>query len=130
MRCLKPTWIINYVFRGCNDHVTVARAVNVLAYVLKSGQDSVIFADNKIQIFELGSHPDLSNLPADRVKIAFCGGPPGEYTTRNGTLLSFLVDRFVWEIIHGDTQVFVKLKALIGRGAIMDSEHWMSIYEK
>lgn len=126
---VKPTWVIQWIFEARNDDITVARASNFLAYVLKSGQDSVIFANNKIQIFELGAHPDLCEIPADRVKIAFCGGPPGKYTTYKGTLLSLLVDRCVWEMIHGDIRMFDKLTKLVGRGYSIGPDDWYKFDE-
>jgi len=127
MQRLKPSRVIQYVFEAANDDITVRRAVNVLAYVLKSSEDTVIFANNKIQLFELGSHPDLGNLPADQIKIAFCGGPPGDYTTYKGTLLSLLVDRIAWEIVHGNVTIFEKLREIVGRNVVITSDDFYGV---
>ena len=126
MRYLRPTWVISYVFEERNDDLTVSRAINFLSFILRSSEDTVIFANNKVQLYELGSHPELRDLPADRLKIAFCGGPPGKYTTYNGTLLSLLVDRVAWEIVHGNRRIFEQLRRVIGRSVVMMPENWFT----
>ena len=127
MRSLRPTWVINYVFNERNDDITVSRAINFLSFILRSSEDTVIFADNKVQLYELGSHPELRDLPADRLKIAFCGGPPGKYTTYNGTLLTLLADRVAWELVYGNTKVLEQLKRVVGRRVVIMSKDWYEV---
>ena len=124
MYCVKPTSLITNIFSRKNT-VSVARVANMLAYTLKSADDSVIFGGQKVKIYELGAHPDLQDLPADTIMIRFCGGPPGAYTTYSGSLLTYLMDRVIWEEVHGSTKILKHLWSLLG--TFGGSLSWMTI---
>jgi hypothetical protein len=115
------------VFNSDTTAITVARAVNMLSYVMKSRGDRVMFADKKIYVFELGEHPELTNLPADRVKLIFCGGPPGAYNTYKGSLLSLLIDRIMWEEIHGSVTMVNNLETILRRRIDIHYPNWMEL---
>jgi len=130
MYCLKPTALIASVFDTKNT-VSVSRVSNMLAYTLKSGDDTVIFGGQNVKIHELGAHPDLQDLPADTIMIRFCGGPPGAYNTYSGSLLTYLIDRVVWEEVHGATGALRQLWSLLGITTnITKADHWMPIDEQ
>ena len=129
MYCVRPTSLIAGVFNTKNT-VSVARVANMLAYTLKSGDDSVIFGGQQVKIHELGAHPDLRDLPADTILIRFCGGPPGAYSTYTGSLLTYLIDRVIWEEVHGDVAALRQLWSMLGYTTnITSTENWMTIDE-
>lgn len=122
---LRPTYIMETVFNSDTSDITVARAVNMLAYVLKIRGTQVVFAGEKIHVFDLGEHPELCGLPADSIKLTFCGGPPGAYNTYNGSLLSLLIDRIMWEEIHGSLTMVDNLQTLLRRRIDFYYTNWM-----
>jgi hypothetical protein len=107
--------------------LTVSRAINTLAYALKSSDETVVVAGRKIQIYELGAQQDICHMLARNLKIVFIGGPPGAHERYEGTLLTMLMDRIIWEEIHGSTMTTKILETLLGHrlqtDAIVD---WMT----
>jgi hypothetical protein len=95
--------------------LTVSRAINALAYALKSSDETVVVGGRKIQIFELGAQKDIGCMLARNLKIVFIGGPPGAYERYEGSLLTMLIDRIIWEEIHGSMMTDKILETLVGR---------------
>lgn len=102
MSFLKPINIINWYVKHAHADITVKRACNFLAYALKSGSEVVKFGGKEVSLCELGAHPELAELPADKLKIKFIGGPPGAYNIYEGTLWDYVIDRVLWELVHDE----------------------------
>jgi len=116
MSFLKPINLINWYVRHAHEGITVSRACNFLSYSLKSGNEPVKFGGEDRAIWELGSHPDLMNLPAHVLKIKFIGGPPGAYNIYWGTLWDYVIDRVLWELIHKDASHLKTMNGMCNEG--------------